>query len=218
MNILSPSILSADFSRLDEELNITMESGAQWAHLDVMDGIFVPNITFGAPVIRSIKRPGRLFFDAHLMIVEPIRYLEDFAKAGCDLITIHYEACKDVKGTLEAIKDLGVKAGLAIKPETEAEAVKKYLDIIDLALVMSVPPGFSGQKFMPDTLEKTRKIRQWIDGSGKDIYLEMDGGIGLDNVGLVLDAGCDVVVAGSAVYPGAEDNIKKFMEKLNGNS
>ena len=197
---LAPSMLSADFSKLGEEFRILEETGVRWIHVDVMDGMFVPNISFGPPVIRSIRKATPLFFDVHLMIEEPIRYVDVFRKAGADMITVHYEACSDLPATLRAVKESGAKCGLTIKPGTDAEAVRPYLPDVDMILVMSVEPGFGGQSYIPASTDKIRAIRAMIDESGREIDLEVDGGIGKDNVEMVMDAGVNVVVAGSAVF------------------
>lgn len=213
--ILSPSILAADFTRLGEEMKATEEKGARYLHFDVMDGMFVPSISFGMPVLASIHGATGQVMDVHLMVEEPIRYIEDFEKAGADLITVHLEACKDVSETLRAIHSRGVKAGLSICPETPAESLEPYMEDVEMILVMSVHPGFGGQKFIPETLDKIRSIRKMAGDRGIEMDIQVDGGIYLTNVKEVLDAGANIIVAGSAVFNGdPADNTAKFMEIL----
>jgi ribulose-phosphate 3-epimerase len=216
MNYLAPSVLSADFSALGKEIETVTLAGAGVIHLDVMDGQFVPNISFGAPVIASVRDCTDAIFDVHLMIEEPLRYLEDFKKAGADIITVHYEACKDAKATLLAVKNLGVKAGLAINPDTPAEVVEPYLDLVDMILVMSVYPGFGGQSFIEGSLEKLKTVREFADKAGrKDLWLEVDGGIGASNIEQAVKAGANVLVAGSAVYKNnVTENVKQLCSMI----
>ncbi|MCI6535307.1 MAG: ribulose-phosphate 3-epimerase [Lachnospiraceae bacterium] len=214
--ILAPSILSADFKVLGQEMQKTAENGARYLHFDVMDGMFVPSISFGMPVLASIHNATNQLMDVHLMVQEPIRYIEDFQKAGADLVTIHLEACEDVEATITTIHECGMKVGLSICPETDAEMVLPYLSEIDMILVMSVHPGFGGQKFIPESLEKIRKIRAMIAERRLSVDIQVDGGICLANVRDVLDAGANIIVAGSAVFKGdPEKNTKDFMEILN---
>lgn len=214
--ILAPSILSADFKVLGQEMQKTAENGARYLHFDVMDGMFVPSISFGMPVLASIHNATNQLMDVHLMVQEPIRYIEDFQKAGADLVTIHLEACEDVEATITTIHECGMKVGLSICPETDAEMVLPYLSEIDMILVMSVHPGFGGQKFIPESLEKIRKIRAMMAERGLSVDIQVDGGICLANVRDVLDAGANIIVAGSAVFKGdPEKNTKDFMEILN---
>ncbi len=213
--ILAPSILAADFKNLGSEMKKTEEEGAHYLHFDVMDGLFVPSISFGMPVLSSIKGGTGQVMDVHLMIKEPIRYIEDFKNAGADLITVHLEACEDVHGTLAKIRGCGLKTGLSICPETEVEELKPYLAEVDMVLIMSVHPGFGGQKFIPESLDKIRRTKEMIKEQGLAVDIEVDGGIYLTNVGEVLDAGANIIVAGSAVFKGdAGENTRKFMEIL----
>ncbi|MGF0033503.1 ribulose-phosphate 3-epimerase [Bariatricus sp. SGI.154] len=213
--ILAPSILAADFKVLGQEMKKTEENGARYLHFDVMDGMFVPSISFGMPVLASIHDVTDQVMDVHLMVQEPIRYIEAFKKAGADLVTIHLEACEDVKTTIDKIRECGLKVGLSICPETEAEAVEPYLKDVDMILVMSVHPGFGGQKFIPESLDKIRKIRAMIGEKELSVDIQVDGGIYLTNVREVLDAGANVIVAGSAVFGGDPGkNTKEFMEIL----
>lgn len=197
---VSPSILACDFANLQSEIKKVEDGGAQYLHIDVMDGIFVPNITLGPCIVSAIRKNSNLVFDVHLMITDPIRYIDEFAKAGADLITIHVESTFDVNAAIDKIKANGKKVGLSIKPNTKPEIVKQYLDKVDLILVMTVEPGFGGQSFIPATLDSIRAIDAMIKESGRDIELEVDGGISPKNVQLVKDAGANVIVAGSAVF------------------
>ncbi len=213
--ILAPSILSADFKILGEQVCQTKEGGAQYVHFDVMDGMFVPSISFGIPVLKSLRSGTDQVLDVHLMIDEPSRYIDAFADAGADIITVHLEACSDVGATLDMIRARGLKAGLSICPETDAEACAPYLDKIDMLLVMTVHPGFGGQKFIPESIPKIKKVRQMEEDANLSFDVEVDGGIKLDNVKDVLDAGANVIVAGSAVFGGdAVERTKEFLEIL----
>ena len=198
---IAPSILSADFAKMGEEVRAMQACGADVIHYDVMDGVFVNNITFGLKMLEDIRPYTTLPIDAHLMIVHPEKYVERFAKAGADIITVHWEACKDnLREVLELIKSTGVKCGAVINPDTPVEKIKDVIPLCDMVLVMSVFPGFGGQKFIPSALDKLREIRAIIDASGKDIDLEIDGGITAENVHLVKEAGANVIVAGSAIF------------------
>ena len=202
---IAPSILSADFAKMGEEVRSIEACGADVVHYDVMDGVFVNNITFGLKMLEDIRPYTKLPIDAHLMIVNPEKYVERFAKAGADYITVHYEACKDnLREVLELIRSTGVKCGAVINPDTPVECIRDVIPLCDMVLVMSVFPGFGGQKFIPTSLEKLREIRKIIDESGKEILLEIDGGITAENVTEVKAAGADVIVAGSAVFKAAD--------------
>lgn len=216
--ILSPSILSADFTRLGEQIKDTEENGAAWLHFDVMDGLFVPSISFGMPVLASIRKGTGQVMDTHLMITEPARYVEAFAQAGADFLTVHYEACQETSPleTLNRIHEYGMRAGIAIRPQTPETVLEPLLDKAEMFLVMTVNPGFGGQKLIPETVDKVRRTRQMLKEAGMpDKYIQVDGGVYLTNVEEVLDAGANVIVAGSAVYHGSvRDNTERFMEIL----
>ena len=214
-NILAPSILSADFKILGEQLKLTEEAGAEYIHFDVMDGIFVPSISFGMPVLSALKGAVKQALDVHLMVTEPIRYVKEFAKCGADIITVHLEACEDVKATVDEIKASGVKAGITIKPATPVKELIPYLELADMFLIMSVEPGFGGQAFIPESLDKIREVRAMLNEKNLETDIQVDGGIYVENVREVLDAGANVIVAGSAVFRGdAGENTAKFMEIL----
>lgn len=212
---LSPSILSADFYKLGEDIRQTEENGAEYLHFDVMDGVFVPSISFGMPVLASIKPLVKQVMDTHLMITEPIRYVEAFAKAGADILTIHYEACEDVRATLEKIRECGMKTGLSISPDTPVEVLREFLGEVDMFLIMTVHPGFGGQKLIPETLDKVRELRGMLNERGLETDIQVDGGIYVSNIKDALDAGANVIVAGSAVFKGNPgENTKELMEIL----
>lgn len=214
--ILAPSILAADFKNLGEEIQATEQNGAEYLHFDVMDGLFVPSISFGMPVLQSIKSCTNQVIDAHLMINEPIRYVEAFQKAGADLITIHLEACEDVHKTIAKIKECGMKAGISICPDTPVSALEEYVNEVDMILIMSVHPGFGGQKFIEDSLTKIRMTREMLNRYGLETDIQVDGGIYTSNVENVLKVGANIIVAGSAVFKGdAKENTREFMEILN---
>ena len=216
MNCLSPSILSADFSRLGEQIRELDEAGAQYVHIDVMDGDFVPSISFGMPVIRSIRGCTDRIFDVHLMIEEPGRYIDEFAEAGADLITVHAESCRHLDRTIEKIKEKGLLAGVALNPATPVSAISCVLEKVDMVLIMTVNPGFGGQKLIPYTVEKVRELRKIVDEQGLKTDIEVDGGVNLSNVGELMDAGANIIVAGSAVFSGdVTENTIRFLNIIN---
>ncbi len=211
MNILSPSILSADFTKLGEEIETIDNAGAEYIHVDVMDGMFVPSISYGMPVIKSIRKSTGKVFDVHLMISEPIRYIADFAASGADMITVHVEACSDVVATIEKIREYKLKVGITLNPNTPVSAIKPYLNRVDMVLIMSVNPGFGGQKFITSSVDKIKEVKRLRDELNLSYDIEVDGGINIDNLATVLEAGANVIVAGSAIFRGdAAENVKKF--------
>jgi ribulose-phosphate 3-epimerase len=216
MNCLSPSILAADFSRLGEQVGALDDAGAQYVHIDVMDGQFVPSLSVGLPVVRTLRPYTERMFDVHLMIEEPIRFVDEFAEAGADIITVHAEACKHLDRTIDRIKERGLLAGVALNPATPLETIRYVLPKTDMVLVMTVNPGYGGQKLIPYTVEKVAELRRLLIKNGLKADIEVDGGVTLDNVGSLLDAGANIIVAGSAVFRGdIRQNTKDFLEILN---
>ncbi|MDE7269781.1 MAG: ribulose-phosphate 3-epimerase [Acetatifactor sp.] len=215
MNILVPSILSADFWNLGESVRQVEQEKVRWLHIDVMDGVFVPSISYGMPVIKGLRKRTELFFDIHLMIERPERYIQDFADCGADLINFHIEATERVEETIAAIRALGRKVGITIKPDTPVSAAEPYLELADMVLVMTVEPGFGGQKLMLRCLEKVRELRAMADARGLSIDIEVDGGICVENVAEVVAAGANVIVAGSAVFKGdVRSNVRALLAKM----
>ena len=212
---LAPSILSADFGILKQQLEVIDEAGAQYVHFDVMDGVFVPSISFGLPVLKTIRKYTDRMMDVHLMIVDPERYVKDFAEAGADIITVHAEACKHLDATIELIKASGAMAGVAINPATPLSAISHVLEKVDMVLIMTVNPGFGGQSLIPYTLDKVRELSQLLNQKGLKIDIEVDGGINKDTIEDALDAGANIIVAGSAVFNGdISANVETLMEKM----
>lgn len=213
MNILSPSILSADFSKLGEQIKIADQAGAQYIHIDVMDGMFVPSISYGMPVIKSVRGVTSKVFDVHLMIMDPIRYVKDFVDSGADIITFHLEAAQDPKAVINEIHKYGKKAGISIKPGTDASALDEYLDMVDMILVMTVEPGFGGQKLIPECVDKVKTVRGMLEAKKLKTDIEVDGGIYVENVSQLLEAGANVIVSGSGVFKGdIQYNVKRFLD------
>lgn len=212
---LCPSILSADFNRLGEQIKALEKEGVEYLHIDVMDGDFVPNISFGMPVIKSIRKESKMFFDVHLMVMAPERYIQDFVDCGADSITIHAEACEDLERTIEAIHDAGVKAGISIKPATPVNDISHLLEDVDMVLVMTVQPGFGGQKYIPECTEKIQELRELIDSEKLDVDIQVDGGINEDTLETVMKAGANLLVMGSGVFRGdLSANVRRLKKKI----
>ena len=215
MNILSSSILSADFARLGSQIEEVDKAGTHYIHIDVMDGMFVPSISYGMPIVKSIRGITDKLFDVHLMIVDPIRYIKNFVDVGADSVTFHQEATDDPMAVIDEIHKYGKKAGIAIKPATPIDAIVPYLEKVEMVLVMTVEPGFGGQQLIPESLDKVRKLRKLIDKKGIDVDIQVDGGIYIDNVEEILEAGANVIVSGSGIFKGnISENVKTFRKIL----
>ena len=215
MSQIAPSILAADFNCLGKQIRELEENDVKILHVDVMDGMFVPSISFGMPVITSIRKESSLFFDVHLMVQEPIRYIEEFVRTGADSITIHIEACKDVAATIHKIKEMGIQCGISVNPETAVEKVLPYLEMVNMVLIMSVHPGFGGQKLIPETLDKVTYLVKERKERNLEYRIEIDGGVNQGNLSRIVSLGVDIVVAGTAVFRGSiAENMKKIKEVM----
>ena len=213
---LCPSILSADFNRLGEQIQTLEKAGVEWLHIDVMDGDFVPSISFGMPVVKSIRKEGSLYFDVHMMVKDPERYVEEFQSCGADMITVHAEACRDLAETVKKIHETGADAGVAVNPDTPLSAVTDVMDQVEMILIMSVYPGFGGQKYIPESTERIRTLRRMLDEKGLEhVHIQVDGGINRATIDEVLAAGANIIVAGSAVFgSNIEQNVRELQEKI----
>lgn len=215
MNYLCPSILAADFWELGRQVEIVERAGVPYLHIDVMDGMFVPSISFGMPVLRCVRERSKLFMDVHMMVAQPERYIEELIQLGADGITIHVEACDCIPETLAKIRELGVKTGIAINPETPVSAVFPYMEMVDMVLVMTVRPGFGGQDYIIDCIDKIKEMRRVINQNYPDVKLEIDGGVTLGNLEMNLAAGANVIVTGSAIFKGdIETNVREFLKRM----
>ena len=211
-HLIAPSVLAADFSNLQRDIEMINESDADWFHIDIMDGVFVPNISFGMPVLRDIKKHAKKTLDVHLMIVNPDQYIETFASLGADILTVHYEACTHLHRTIQAIKSTGMKAGIALNPHSSVNQLKDIIKDIDLVCLMSVNPGFGGQSFIENTFEKVKELKELIQSTGSDCQIEIDGGVTNKNAKKLVEVGANILVAGSYVFK--SDNPTKTISKL----